>query len=123
MGEKNIYPILENVFVIVNLLILTLYLPFYITLFVLLPLTLKIYAKLTAGLCKSIRRLDGQTVIVTGANRGKYHICLMRRPFYFYLNTVHYKIRYNADLNIIRDWIGNGKRAGTPRRTNHLGLP
>jgi hypothetical protein len=82
MGEENYYPILEVVFVIVNFIILTLYLPFYITLFVLLPLTLKMYAKLTTGVCKSIRRLDGQTIIITGANIGKYSgpLLLFKRP-------------------------------------------
>ncbi len=37
----------------------------------LLLLTLRTYMKLTNGVCKSKARLDGKTVMVTGANSGK----------------------------------------------------
>lgn len=44
---------------------------FAVFIFTLLVL-LKVYAVLTLGKCNSKRKLDGKTVIVTGANRGKF---------------------------------------------------
>ncbi len=37
---------------------------------VILMVVLKIYFELSMGVCKSTKRLDGRTIIVTGANSG-----------------------------------------------------
>lgn len=35
-----------------------------------LLLTIKLYLEITKGVCKSTKRLDGKTIIITGANTG-----------------------------------------------------
>jgi len=70
MGDDFIFRTVEALFYVATFSVLVLYLPTLISLFVLFPLTFKIYMKLTTGICKSYRRIDGQTVIITGANVG-----------------------------------------------------
>ena len=71
MGEDFLFQAVEVAFYITTVFILVLYQPIWISIFVLFPLTFKMYMKLTAKMCTSHRRIDGQTVIVTGANVGK----------------------------------------------------
>jgi hypothetical protein len=42
---------------------------------------LKIYTKLTTGICRSKKRMDGKTVIVTGANTGNDQLSICCRYY------------------------------------------
>jgi len=70
MSEETIFHIAELVFYAVTVLSVAYYLPILVTIFVFVPLCLKVYTRLTVGMCRSIKRLDGKTVIITGANTG-----------------------------------------------------
>ena len=46
------------------------YVPNSVIVGIILMVTLYIYANITKGACKSTKRLDGKTIIITGANTG-----------------------------------------------------